>query len=369
MAFIRNRPGDKSPWQVNWREEGRQRSKRFRDRKAANQFLAEVERRLQLGAHAPEFASSQTLEEWLTAWIATDGVRWAQTTERQRIYILQRWCTPYVGHVRLRELGVARCKVWRADIMRAGASPRTVNAVSRVLSAALAGAVEDGLIPANPMRAHSLGGLPEAPTDRRAVPLDVVEGIRAQLEHPRDRLIVSLMAYCGLRPAEVLGLRWGDVSDDAVLVARSVQRGRIVTTKTGRVRVIPVIAAVREDFEVMRVREVADVQAQDVLLFPNLSGGPLDWHNWRQRVWAPAGKSLLIRPAPVPYELRHTFASLRIAEGRTVLEVAAWLGHSTPNLTLSRYGHLFSQAQMKPGESMEAAVGRARAHASTSPSR
>ena len=65
-----------------------------------------------------------------------------------------------------------------------------------------------------------------------------------------------------------------------------------------------------------------------------------------------------------PYSLRHTFASLLIAEGRTVHEVARLLGHSTPTLTLTTYGHLFDRAQIEQGETMETAAARAR-HAAT----
>jgi site-specific recombinase XerD len=39
---------------------------------------------------------------------------------------------------------------------------------------------------------------------------------------------------------------------------------------------------------------------------------------------------------------RHSFASLLLAEGRTVHYVAAQLGHS-PALTLSTYGHLIAE--------------------------
>ena len=45
---------------------------------------------------------------------------------------------------------------------------------------------------------------------------------------------------------------------------------------------------------------------------------------------------------PRPYDLRHSFASLLLAEGRTVHYVAARLGHS-PALTPSTYGHLIAE--------------------------
>lgn len=46
--------------------------------------------------------------------------------------------------------------------------------------------------------------------------------------------------------------------------------------------------------------------------------------------------------SPRPYDLRHSFASLLLAEGKSVHYVARQLGHS-PALTLSTYGHLFAE--------------------------
>ena len=43
-----------------------------------------------------------------------------------------------------------------------------------------------------------------------------------------------------------------------------------------------------------------------------------------------------------PYDLRHSFASLLIAEGRSILEVAEQLGHA-PTMTLDVYGHVIAE--------------------------
>ena len=52
------------------------------------------------------------------------------------------------------------------------------------------------------------------------------------------------------------------------------------------------------------------------------------------------------RPALLPdglrfYDLRHTCASLLIAQGASVKAVQAQLGHATASTTLDTYGHLF----------------------------
>jgi integrase len=60
-----------------------------------------------------------------------------------------------------------------------------------------------------------------------------------------------------------------------------------------------------------------------------------------------------------PYDLRHSFASLLLHEGRSVIEFAAQLGHGA-NLTLSTYGHCIAQLDGK-NVSAEEAIRAARA--------
>ena len=50
----------------------------------------------------------------------------------------------------------------------------------------------------------------------------------------------------------------------------------------------------------------------------------------------------------VSYDLRHSFASLLIAEGRSVVEVAVQLGYA-PTMSLDTYGHVLRNWPATPG--------------------
>ena len=57
-------------------------------------------------------------------------------------------------------------------------------------------------------------------------------------------------------------------------------------------------------------------------------------------------------PTARPYDLRHSYVSLLIAQGATVVEVARQAGHA-PTMTLSTYAHLFDEldgADHRPAE-------------------
>ena len=52
-------------------------------------------------------------------------------------------------------------------------------------------------------------------------------------------------------------------------------------------------------------------------------------------------------PSARPYDLRHSFASLLLHEGRSVVSVARQLGHGA-GLTLSTYGHVSDELEDAP---------------------
>lgn len=341
MAHLRREPErPRKPWRVDWTERGRRRTRRFATRREAEAFVGDIAR----GERTDH--TRLTLLDWMRAWITTHGVEWEPRTRRDRAVYADRWIVPYLGRTRLVDLGRRDVREWRAEIVRAGATPHTANVAVRVLSAALGAAVEDEVIRANPC--VGLRQLPAARRDREPATIEEVEAIRAELHRPQDRLVVSLMAYAGLRPGEVRALEWRDVTGDTV----TVRRGQRVSgrTKTGSVRVVPVIPALLED-----------------LVAVDRTGGlvcPIrDWDNWTARVFRPARDR--VGAVCPPYALRHTFASLLIAEGRGVHEVARLLGHANPALTLSTYGHLFDEAQLRSGEVVADAVTRARGHAAS----
>jgi integrase len=64
--------------------------------------------------------------------------------------------------------------------------------------------------------------------------------------------------------------------------------------------------------------------------------------NWRRRVYEPTAYACGL-DGWRPYDLRHSFASLLIHEGRlSVVEIAAQLGHS-PTMALNTYGHVIAE--------------------------
>ena len=173
---------------------------------------------------------------------------------------------------------------------------------------------------------------------------------------PRDATLVSVLAYAGLRPSEALAMRWHDVRAQTLLVERSLSLGEEVDTKTRSHRTVRLLEPLSEDLVAWRA--AAD---GGELLFPGHDGEPWSlpaYQSWRRRAFKRASEAAGI-DATTPYALRHSFASLLLHEGRSVIYVARQLGHDA-RLTLSRYGHVIDELDDQPRLSAEDAIRSAR---------
>jgi integrase len=83
------------------------------------------------------------------------------------------------------------------------------------------------------------------------------------------------------------------------------------------------------------------------------------FNKWRQRGFARALHAADVAHAR-PYDLRHSFASLLLHEGRSVIYVARQLGHGA-DLTMRTYGHVIDELEDAPRLPAEDAIRAARA--------
>jgi integrase len=76
-------------------------------------------------------------------------------------------------------------------------------------------------------------------------------------------------------------------------------------------------------------------------VFQAPKGGPLRHQNFHKRVWLPAVEAAGIRSGFRIHDLRHTCAALLISQGAHIKAVQNHLGHSSIQVTLDHYGHLY----------------------------
>jgi integrase len=158
---------------------------------------------------------------------------------------------------------------------------------------------------------------------------------------PRDATLISVLAYAGLRPGEALALPGRDVREQTVLVDRAISLGEEKDTKTAAHRTVRLLEPLAADLREWRLR--SGRPSENSLMFPSANGTPWTlaaYQSRRRRAFKRAIEAAGLEHAR-PYDLRHSFASLLLHEGRSVIYVARQLGHDA-RLTLRTYGHQLS---------------------------
>jgi integrase len=274
-------------YEVRWREHGRNRSRTFSLRKDADAWDREVSRRRQLGSLALQQLTSRggpALGEWISErWAPEHGVTLEQSTRERYANAYAVHIGPWLDEVPLNQITVAVLRGWQAALIKDGVSPGTIHKCRTFLSSVLRHAAESEAIPGDPL---SLVRAPKARPKDAVVPLSpiTVERIRAAMLNPprrhvqpskagqrkrkayelappgtpqtrqRDALIVSLLAYSGIRPGELRALRLADAQANTILVQRAANPdGTVKATKSERRRPVRLLSPLAHDLREYRL--------------------------------------------------------------------------------------------------------------------
>jgi integrase len=176
---------------------------------------------------------------------------------------------------------------------------------------------------------------------------------------PRDAALLSVLAYADLRPGEALALQWGDIRDQTILVERAASLGEEKDTKTAAHRTVRLLEPLAADLREWRLRSGRPSAKQ--LVFPSAADtlwSQPAYQSWRRRAFRRALDGAGLEHARA-YDLRHSFASLLLHEGRSVIYLARQLGHDA-RLTLTTYGHVMDEFEDQPRLEAVAAITAAR---------
>ena len=281
---------------------------------------------------------------------------------------------PAFGRTVLRKLTVADVDGLLAAKREAGYSPNSQRIIRAVLRRALHQAQREGLV------ARNVAALSTAPRirAREGRALTIVEARRLldAVRGTRNEALLTTMLAFGLRRGEALGLRWSSLDWDAasLKVTDGVKRvqnrepGRegqtrlvIGELKTARSRrtlfLTPQLVDLLRRHRVRQAEErmaVGEAWEDHGLVFPSEVGTPLDPDNVSHLF------SRICRSAGLGHwhlhELRHSGASLMLAQGTDLYVVSEVLGHSSIAITKDVYGHLVEGQKRAAAELMSRAL-------------
>jgi integrase/recombinase XerC len=138
----------------------------------------------------------------------------------------------------------------------------------------------------------------------------------------RDAAILALLYGAGLRLSEALSLTSRDLPAPATLR---------VTGKGGKVRLIPLIAPVREAVDAYAAK-LPQALALDEPIFRGVRGGPIN-PRIVQRLMEQLRRALGLPETATPHALRHSFATHLLAHGGDLRSIQALLGHASLSTT------------------------------------
>ena len=184
---------------------------------------------------------------------------------------------------------------------------------------------------------------------------------------PADyKLLFNLLAYCGMRKGEALGLEYKDIDfDNSVLTIRrtsNYHEGYGVYTDTPKTKssyrtlfiqpkIIELIKQVQTEQQT-RAEQCGDLWENTDRLFVNWNGKPLHPnipYKWLKRFCESENK-----PFKGLHSFRHFVATQALVNGVDAKSVSAMLGHSQTSTTLNIYAHAVQQANEKALNSVAA---------------
>jgi integrase len=218
------------------------------------------------------------------------------------------------------------------------------------LRGAIAQAIDDGNLKEDPIQTFKIGRRAEAP--REVIDPFTPEELKALGQTPCGQIWI-FWAFTGLRTAELIGLRWEDVSRDlgSIRIWRSVRYGREKRTKTSSgVRTVALLEPARR---VLRSMERHDGQV--VFTHPGTGNGFYGDKPIRLLFHRDCAEAQ-VRRRTGPYALRHTFASLALSAGEPLSWVSTTMGHRDQWVTLKAYSKWVPSAMPEAGQRLAATM-------------
>ncbi len=344
--------------------DGARRSFYAKTRAEAARKLASAQGTVQQGLPLP--AGRMTVGAFLTDWL-TNTVKPSVRPRTYQSYdaVVRLHLVPTLGTLPLQSLSPQRIQALLNSKTADGFSPRSVAYIRAVLRIALNQALAWNLIARNPA---PLVKPPKA--KKHTMTVFTPEHARQFLDAVRgDRLeaLYTVALALGLRRGEALGLQWRDIDIDAgtLTIAHQLQRvgGTLTLTEpksyeSRRTLILPAVA-----LDALRQHRIRQLEEQLALggawrgsgfVFTSTIGTPLDERNVSRMF------KRLLTSAGLPdmrfHDLRHSAASLLLAQGVSAKMVQELLGHSNISLTLGTYSHVIPQLARDTADRMNAVL-------------
>jgi len=330
---------------------GKLRRKSCLKKSEAEDFCHDQKRVRSLGTSTFATNPKMKISDFLDLWLATRGSIKPETRRNYETTI-KNWISPHIGKYLVSAIRPATIENLYQKLDDAGFKAGTTNVVHAVLSKAFSDAFRLGEIPVNPM--ERVQKLTRKSVSSKHIPKNDEMRIYAEAtKNPYTHARIEIGLVMGLRPGEILGLKWSDIdwSLKTMTIERQVQRVKgqglvFQTVKTGKTRTLHLSETQIEILTIHRYDQDSKkgswTQDED-LLFPNSEGkkkdSKADHEAWKALLKASGVKSDYTR-----YQMRKTAFTNLSANGVDVRTIMEMSGHSQASTLLTSYVHATSES-------------------------
>ena len=329
--------------------------------------------------HSPEpINRSITLAKYIEHWAADVGPKkLADSTFRRDEQDIRR-ILPALGNYKLTDLRKEVIREFYEKMRhtprldgRGNLSEKSVEGLHNTLCSVLSSAVDEGYLTHNPAwRCYKpKGQKKERPVADEETVKKLITAFEGQ--SMKYETYFKLVLATGLRRGEACGLKWSDINWRKRTI--HVQRGVVKLSHQESITKDPktssgdrmvylskemcqLLKAWRKECEWDRQQTANETVDEDDYLFRQPNGKPMCPSTFTYRF------KLILKANNLPldlnvHSLRHTNASLLIAQGVDVRTVASLLGHAQASTTLDIYAHAFDKNKRKAQEKLGKAIG------------
>ena len=363
---------------LNYRNAGGQRKTKWialglpekGNKRKAEAELARLRAEFELPKEVGVLSSDMLFADYLLEWLEIAKGRLAVATYSSYAAMIKRPVGPYFRqrNLTLRELEARHLQMFYSEMLRK-VKPNTVIHYHAIIHSALKYAVKTDMLVQN------VADKVDRPKKNSFQPVflsaEEMQKMFEALRGTKLELPVLVAAFYGFRRGEVLGLKWDaiDFERGTISVIRTVTTITVDGKQTeieqqsaktkSSLRTLPLIGSFREYF--LQVKEAQELNEQicgncynheyDGFVFVDELGERMR-ANYLTSAFPKFLESHGLRRMRF-HDLRHSCASLLLANGVPLKHIQEWLGHSDFTTTANIYAHLDYKSKITSAQAME----------------
>ena len=363
---------------LNYRNAGGQRKTKWislglpekGNKRKAEAELARLRAEFEPPKEVGDLSSDMLFADYLLEWLEIAKGRLAVATYSSYAAMIKRPVGPYLRqrNLTLRELEARHLQMFYSEMLRK-VKPNTVIHYHAIIHSALKYAVKTDMLVQN------VADKVDRPKKNSFQPVflsaEEMQKMFEALRGTKLELPVLVAAFYGFRRGEVLGLKWDaiDFERGTISVIRTVTTITVDGKQTeieqqsaktkSSLRTLPLIGSFREYF--LQVKEAQELDKQicgncynheyDGFVFVDELGERMR-ANYLTSAFPKFLESHGLRRMRF-HDLRHSCASLLLANGVPLKHIQEWLGHSDFTTTANIYAHLDYKSKITSAQAME----------------